>query len=106
MIPEQNPYPGLTVLPFGNETLRFEVVSESGKGSYFVDLSCYGGVGKCDCPDFEKRKEPLLNKIPNPSPEQEQCKKLRCKHLMRAAFHLANLVIAQVREQERQARKR
>lgn len=41
--------PGVRPDPY--ETLVYYVTSDSGEEPYRVDMTCFGGGGKCDCPD-------------------------------------------------------
>lgn len=41
---------------------------------YLVDLTYYGGIGRCDCMDFRTRRQPRLEK-------GERLVELRCRHI-------------------------
>jgi uncharacterized protein (UPF0276 family) len=45
----------MKVTPIGR--LMFLVRSSKGRGQYVVDLAFHHGRGRCDCPDYEYRKE-------------------------------------------------
>ena len=49
-------------------------------GTYTVDLAVFGGTESCDCPDFERHKEP-------------------CKHIICATIYRAKARIRARREQ-------
>lgn len=50
----------MKVEPYQGEWFRFTVTSESGDGSYFVDLQENNFVGQCDCPHFQCRLAPKI----------------------------------------------
>ena len=64
----------MKVEPLEGEWFRFNVSSESGDGSYFVDLEENDFVGRCDCPHFECRLAPGIR----------EGSKVVCKHIKAA----------------------
>jgi hypothetical protein len=78
----------LEVVPL--EFLRYHVKSKAGSGFYLVDLSEYHGHGKCGCPSFEFRMEPLVK-------ERKAGQALNydwmCDHLRAARWHFTNEVL-------------
>lgn len=72
------------VVPDPDETLVFWVESSSGEGHYRVDLTCYDGQGKCDCPDHRIRQR-------------------ECKHIRRSARYLRFQVIYAILEEKERA---
>jgi hypothetical protein len=70
------------------DDFTFRVQSESNHAPYFVDALANKGAGKCDCPDFQCRVQPVLDgkKTPPPSPLWIAA----CKHLLRVRLHVAD----------------
>jgi hypothetical protein len=64
---------------------------------YLVDLTCYGGIGQCNCPDFRTRKQPRLE-------EGERLVELRCRHitLIRKLHPRINQLVQEWIEAERE----
>lgn len=62
------------------------VQSESNPSTwYLVDIACYWGCGKCDCPDFRIRMEPELRKGKPAHRGAWMCKHIRvCKEKIAA----------------------
>lgn len=50
---------------------------------YRVDLTCYDGIGRCDCMDFRTRKQPRLE-------AGERLVELRCRHIEHVRSLLSN----------------
>lgn len=61
------------------DAYRFRVSSQTGTGTYFVDLLENRGNGKCDCPDFQTRRQHNL-KAGHRGPE------CQCKHIRAARW--------------------
>lgn len=62
------------------EHYRYRVTSETGAGSYLVDLLENDGSGACDCADFQTRRGPLLN-------QGKRGEATRCKHIRAARWN-------------------
>ncbi len=90
----------MKVIPTG-DILCYRVQSESNEQDYLVDLSCYGGNGKCECMDFRchPNKERKLAKQRECWPDnftenfdEKQMDSQTCKHIRAANRYLANEV--------------
>lgn len=90
----------MKVTPTG-DALCYRVQSESNQQDYFVDLSCYGGNGKCECMNFRcsAHKEPMLAKKRDCWPDnfketfdEKTMDSTTCKHIRAANRFLANEV--------------
>lgn len=73
---------------FHGERARWLVPSNSEPIPHFVDMDEYGGVGWCDCKDFEIRKQPTLERKENKPGEDDQW---RCKHQRRVLAEIERL---------------
>lgn len=90
---------------FYDATLRFQVQSRSeAHVTYLCELDAYNGTGRCSCPDFTIRKEPLLARrvTAEQAIEQKLVKipktgrisdALRCAHIIDSRDQLATYVI-------------
>lgn len=54
------------VEPF-DSSFRWFVRSRTSGAKYLVDLSAYGGNGRCSCKSFEVRMQPILSRGKNPA---------------------------------------
>lgn len=64
---------------------------------YQVDLTCYGGIGQCDCMDFRTRKQPRLEK-------GKRLVELRCRHIneVRALIPNVNQIVREWMDEEKE----
>ena len=84
----------MTVEPY--ERARFLVHSHG--NTYTVDLLCYRGNGRCDCPHFAVRIEKCIkgareNRTFKPGPEY------RCPHITAAREHLLDQFLNELSKQ-------
>lgn len=79
------------VTPVKGEIAAFSVESDrKGHIPYRVDLACYGGNGRCDCPQYRIRMEPVVSR-------GENCGvPIRCKHILRARRFFVDELIAKL----------
>lgn len=68
-------------------TFRVASASQPGR-THLVDVTAYGGVGKCDCDDFRCRREPVLAASPPGSVFPS-----RCRHIHAAREFIADCVV-------------
>ena len=68
----------------------FRVASASVAGyAHLVDVTAYGGAGKCDCEDFRCRHEPVISACPPGSLAAPP----RCRHIVAAREFIADCVV-------------
>jgi hypothetical protein len=71
---------------------RYLVPSRSRAGEvHLVDLLAYRLNGRCDCPDFTVRREPMLRKGASPG------NSTRCKHIHAARDAMLQLILEEIR---------
>jgi hypothetical protein len=88
--------------------MRWHVTSRTNSAeTYLVDIGAYSGSGRCVCPDFACRFEPILSRLITaeqavaqglvnlrPYHFGEPKNALRCAHIMRARGDFADAMIA------------
>lgn len=76
---------------------RWRVHSETEKDVwYLVDVMAYHKTGRCVCPHFTMRLEPMARLVT----EEMDC--LRCKHIRAARNKLLNALLDEIAEPEHQ----
>lgn len=81
------------VHPIAGETLRYYVDSRTSQKQHLVDLSEYGGNGRCDCEHFEFKHKKMLEKF-GAFPAEN----LQCWHITRALKFIGQDVVYKVME--------
>jgi hypothetical protein len=81
------------------DNLRFRVESESGHGTYFVDILENQGKGRCSCPDFECRIAPIYSGKKQ-APANTPTFIAACKHQLRVKLFIADKFIAEMLKQK------
>ncbi len=96
----------------GDCSTRWFVRSRTSGKKYLVDVSSYGGNGRCSCRDYEVRMEPVLRNGRKPEEALEAgvlemreyhlgpwdvC---RCYHIMRARDALLDAFVFKLKEAE------
>jgi hypothetical protein len=91
------------VRPIAREPLRFWVVSRSrGKVEHLVDLEENGFNGKCSCELYQFKIAPRLREERT---SRETSMRLRCWHIRRAMFYLAELTMRTMANKDPRARR-
>ncbi len=76
------------VEPVDRGTFRVASASHPGR-AHLVDVTAYGGAGKCDCEDFRCRHEPFIAA----SSHGALVEPPRCKHILAAREFIAACVV-------------
>ena len=84
---EERTLEGMVVVRIGRGHYRCRSESHPDT-AYDVDLSAYGGLGRCSCDDFVCRRKPRWDGVRKPYDS------LRCKHLRRTRNFVLDQIIA------------
>jgi hypothetical protein len=91
------------VRPIPNEPLRFYVQSRGrSEVEHLVDLEEYGFNGKCSCEYYTFKIEPKLRQV---RLDERTTMRLRCWHIRRAMYYLAELTMRAAANRDPRTRK-